>query len=235
MATDHNEPKQTPLENLGYATDEPSPRVAAVTAAFILGFLVIAALVVSAFLTVPGIMPDIPHPTTPFARQHPPAGVAIVQNAITNTTDIRDLRQHEDAVLATYGKSDGGPQGQTYRLPIDDALNIVASQGSLGPTENWLANSSKEVPGDLSKTTSGPNAGGGPTGIPAQTTPNSPATQPATESVPTASSPAQAAGAAQAPVSQGAKANSTKSASKLPKGKATKAGAPHLQKPGGAG
>lgn len=231
MATEHNEPTKTPLENLGYATDEPSPRVAAITAAFILGFLVVAAIVVSAFLAVPGIMPDIPHPTTPFARQHPPAGVAIVQNAITATTDIRDLRQHEDAVLATYGKSDSGPQGPTYRLPIADALDIVASQGSLSSTESWLANSSNEVPGDLSKTSAGPNAGGNS----AQAPPLQAA--PAVSTAP-ASGPSVAGVSATATPANGAKLKTDKPKASAPtsaKGKTQPAGGAHLHKAGGAG
>lgn len=41
--------------------------------------------------------------------------------------DLRDLRAHEDAVLATYGWVDKA--GGVVRIPIEDAIRITAQRG----------------------------------------------------------------------------------------------------------
>ncbi len=191
MATEHHNPDETPLEQLNYATDEPSPKAIATVAAFIMGFVVFCSIVAAVFLAIPGVIPHLSHPTGPFTRQEPPPGTPILQNNITSTTDIRDLRQKEDAVLATYGKASTGPMGPTYRIPIDKAIDLVASQHSLDPTENWLQSSSNPVPGDLSQTPSGPKADkGAPQGsVPQSPTQAVPAN--GTAPAPTSSRPTQ--------------------------------------------
>ena len=161
MATEnnHDHEEQTPLNKLGYATDEPSPRFVATLAASIVGFVIFCSVVAAIFLAIPGIIPQLSHPTTPFQRQHPPTGQPILQNNVTVTTDIRDLRQREDALLRTYGKSIlSTPVGATYRIPIDKAIDLVAAEHNLDSTQAWLQKSSHPVPGDLSATPAGPKA-----------------------------------------------------------------------------
>lgn len=161
MPTDHNPEEHEELK-VRYATDDPSPRGVAIAAAAIGGFVLFATAVAAALVAIPGVVPNTEAPKGPFARTVPPKGTPLLQTNITNTTDIRDLRQHEEAVMTTYGKTDAStPVGQTYRIPIDKAMQIIASDKSLDPTTAWLAQSSDPVPGQLGNTPAGPKADAG--------------------------------------------------------------------------
>lgn len=158
MPTDNHHEDPIPQE-VKYASDEPTPKAVAVAAAGIVGFVLAASVIAAALVSIPGVVPKTEAPTGPFARTEPPKGDPLLQTNITNTTDIRDLRQHEMAFLTTYGReASNTPVGQTYRIPIDKAIDIVASQQSLDPTQSWFKQSTNPVQGQLASTPAGPKA-----------------------------------------------------------------------------
>lgn|GEM_PF-6008614 len=158
MATEDVSTKATPLTELGYETQDLQPKLLIQAGIFFFIFAVLSTAIAAVFMRLPGIVPEYPAPTKPFQNIQPPAGTPVLQNNITNTTDIRDLRQNEMRELSTYGLGDAStPVGATYHIPNDDAINIVATQG-FDTTQTWLARSSNAVPGELTSTKAGPNS-----------------------------------------------------------------------------
>jgi len=127
MATSH-EPEHDPLTELGYETRDMHyrPVASAVFWFFVFTFVMGVVGFIFMMLWLPGF-PSPENTTAPFMRHTPPSKYPLLQNNITNVTDIETLRRQEDAVLNHY--SWANPDHTRAHIPIEAAIAIIAKQG----------------------------------------------------------------------------------------------------------
>ena len=86
------------------------------------GMIAMAALLFG-FLKFPAPL-DRPPTAAEYERTLPPAP----RLQVNQSGDLQQFRTHEEDVLSTYGRE---PNSGAVRIPIDKAIDIVASRGAL--------------------------------------------------------------------------------------------------------
>lgn len=128
MSTNHNEmePDAKIISQIKYETEDVKTGGLLKWGIGFFSFVVMSAVLGAGFFYLPWFRPAEVSIAPPFQSQTPPPGTPILQNNSNNTQDIADMRQAERKALTTYGKGDAPG---FYRIPIDKALDIVATSG----------------------------------------------------------------------------------------------------------
>lgn len=144
MPTDpHLDPEEDALAQMGYELEDVEFRSLGKSIAWFFGFVAFCGVagVIVFFMFLGGPSPvgawnaamSAPGDTSPFVKHVPAQPNPLIQTNVTARTDIRDLRQGENAELYSVGWVDKN-KGVVH-IPIDQAIDIYLKRMGQDPNQ----------------------------------------------------------------------------------------------------
>ncbi|HTQ08609.1 MAG TPA: hypothetical protein VMI31_00915 [Fimbriimonadaceae bacterium] len=147
MPTDpHLEPEDDALAKMGYEVEDVQFKSLGKSVIWFFAFVFfcgISGYLIFGYYIGFDKLKNPPADTTPFASRIPPSPNPLLQTNETAKSDIRDLRQKENAIL--YGKPAWVDKSKgIVRIPIDQAIDLYLSK--IAPTASKQATMSNGMP-----------------------------------------------------------------------------------------
>ncbi len=122
----HTDEKADPLVDLGYEQKDIAPKIIFKASMIFFGFALASWGVVYFFMHILGYLDTVPNVNNLMNTKTPAAPNPIIQTNVTAKTDIRELRQRENQVMATGGDSAYTPGFK--RVSIEQAIKLTADR-----------------------------------------------------------------------------------------------------------